>query len=161
MPRRFVEYQVALAAAEGFTVSGKIDRIDQDPMSASGIVQDYKSGAGAHSARQIAEDERLQVPLYILVLRDLVGIEPLGGLYRALAGARGARGLVLDGGGARGVRKQDHARRGQFWAHVDRAVERAQAAVARIRAGDVEHDPRGGTCPTWCDRWPMCRVKRA
>ena len=49
----------------------------------------------------------------------------------------------------------------EFWAHVDRAVERAQAAVARIRAGDVEHDPRGGTCPTWCDRWPMCRVKRA
>ena len=30
----------------------------------------------------------------MLVLRDLVGIEPLGGLYRALAGERQARGLL-------------------------------------------------------------------
>ena len=31
--------------------AGKIDRIDVDPFSARGIVQDYKSGKGAHSAR--------------------------------------------------------------------------------------------------------------
>ena len=31
----------------------------------------------------------------MLVLRDLVGIEPLGGVYRALAGARVTRGLLL------------------------------------------------------------------
>ena len=30
----------------------------------------------------------------------------------------------------------------------------------RIRAGDVKHDPKGGTCPTWCDLWTMCRVER-
>ena len=172
VPRRFevsfgtqgapVELQRGLDLG-GFTVSGKIDRIDQDPMSASGIVQDYKSGAGAHSARQIETEGKLQVPLYILALRDLVGIEPLGGLYRALAGAREARGLVLDSAAELipGTKDQDHLGETDFWAHVDRAVERAQAAVARIRAGDVEHDPRGGTCPTWCDRWPMCRVKRA
>ncbi len=172
VPRRFevsfgtqgapVELQRGLDLG-GFTVSGKIDRIDQDPMSASGIVQDYKSGAGAHSARQIETDAKLQVPLYILALRDLVGIEPLGGLYRALAGAREARGLVLESAQelVPGTKEQDHLDDTEFWAHVDRAVERAQAAVARIRAGDVEHDPRGGTCPTWCDRWPMCRVKRA
>ena len=40
---------------------------------------------------------------------------------------------------------------------------RAVAAgnAGRIRAGDVEHDPRGGECPSWCDLWPMCRVERA
>ena len=32
---------------------------------------------------------------------------------------------------------------------------------SRIRAGDVRHDPRGGDCPSWCDLWTMCRVKRA
>ena len=42
----------------------------------------------AHSARQIESELRLQIPLYMLVLRDLVGLEPLGGLYRPLAGAR-------------------------------------------------------------------------
>src|ERR671934_2068166 len=32
----------------GFTVSGKIDRIDRDPFGARGIVVDYKSGRSAH-----------------------------------------------------------------------------------------------------------------
>jgi hypothetical protein len=30
-----------------------------------------------------------------------------------------------------------------------------------MRAGDVHHDPREGTCPSWCQLAPMCRVKRA
>ena len=72
----------------GFMLSGKIDRIDVDPFSTRGIVVDYKSGKGSFSARQIDGERRLQVPLYLLVLRDLVGIEPLGGVYRALAGTR-------------------------------------------------------------------------
>ena len=57
-------------------------------------MQDYKSGKGSFSAQQIDDERRLQVPLYLLVLRDLVGIEPLGGVYRALSGARGARGML-------------------------------------------------------------------
>ena len=78
----------------GFTVSGKIDRIDRDPFGARGIVVDYKSGRTAHSAAEIERAQLLQIPLYMLVLRDLVGIEPLGGVYRALAGDGKARGLL-------------------------------------------------------------------
>ena len=83
------ELQRGLSLGEGLTLSGKIDRIDIDPFSARGIVQDYKSGVGAHSARDIDRELRLQIPLYVLVLRDLVGVEPLGGVYRALAGQAG------------------------------------------------------------------------
>ena len=79
---------------DGFSLTGKIDRIDVDPFSARAIVQDYKSGKTAHSAAKIESELRLQIPLYMLVLRDLVGMEPLGGLYRALAGERQARGLL-------------------------------------------------------------------
>src|SRR5262249_60298389 len=82
-----------IAPAPGLTLSGKIDGIDVDPFGARGIVQDYKSGKHAHSAAEIERELRLQVPLYMLVLRDLVGLEPLGGLYRPLAGTRRARGL--------------------------------------------------------------------
>jgi len=172
VPRRFeVTFGTSGAAVElqrglelgDFTVSGKIDRIDLDPMSARGIVQDYKSGK-AHSAAQIASEERLQIPLYILALRDLVGIEPLGGLYRGLAGAREARGLVL--ASARddvvpGLKSADYLEDGEFWGQVDRAQELARTAVGRMRDGDVRHDPRGGSCPTWCDLWTMCRIRRA
>jgi ATP-dependent helicase/DNAse subunit B len=147
-----------------FSLSGKIDRIDLDPFSARGIVQDYKSGQSAHSAAQIESEIRLQIPLYMLVLRDLLGIEPLGGLYRALAGERRARGLLRASAredGLPGFSARDYLDDEAFWAVVDRAVEHARTFVERIRSGDVRHDPRGGfPCPSWCELAPMCRVRR-
>ena len=62
-------------------------------------------------------------------------------------------GFVVDGLPGRGRVLARRSRPGK---------ERAAALVERIRAGDVEHDPRGGfPCPTWCDLWSMCRVRRA
>jgi ATP-dependent helicase/nuclease subunit B len=148
----------------GFTLSGKIDRIDLDPFSARGIVQDYKSGKTAHSAAQIESELKLQIPLYMLVLRDLIGIEPLGGIYRALAGKRDARGLLraeAKDDGVPGFSRNDYLDEDAFWGQVDRAQELARGFVDRIRSGDVRHDPKGGDCPPWCDRWPICRVRRA
>jgi ATP-dependent helicase/DNAse subunit B len=173
VPRRFEvsfgsdrsapELQRGLHLGDGLYLSGKIDRIDVDPFSARGIVQDYKSGRTVHSAKQIDEELKLQIPLYMLVLRDLVGIEPLGGVYRALAGARVTRGLLHSGAAddLPGYQRNDYLDDEEFWALVDTARERARGYAQRIRTGDVHHDPKGGTCPTWCDLWPMCRVERA
>ena len=125
-------------------------------------MQDYKSGRSAHSAKQIDEELKLQIPLYMLVLRDLVGIEPLGGVYRALAGARVTRGLLHAGAvdDLPGYQRNDYLEDGEFWSLVETARERARGYAQRIRAGDVRHDPKGGTCPTWCDLWTMCRIER-
>jgi len=171
VPRRFeVSFGSERAAPElqrglelgDFTVSGKMDRIDVDPFSARGIVQDYKSGK-AQSAARIDAEGRLQVPLYILALRDLVGIEPLGGLYRSLSREREARGLLREEyrDDVPGFADNDYLSEEAFWDAVAGAEERARQAVARVRRGDVRHDPRGGRCPSWCDRWPICRVERA
>jgi ATP-dependent helicase/DNAse subunit B len=173
VPRRFeVLFGTERSAPElkagldlgGFQLSGKIDRIDLDPFSARGIVQDYKSGKRAHSAAQIESELRLQIPLYMLVLRDLVGVEPIGGLYRALAGERSARGLLRESAkedGLPGFASRDYLDDDAFWAVVDKAVEHARGFVGRIRGGDVAHDPKGGfPCPSWCERAPVCRVRR-
>jgi ATP-dependent helicase/DNAse subunit B len=174
VPRRFeVSFGSERSAPElqrgldlgGFTLAGKIDRIDVDPFSARGVVQDYKSGKTAYSAAKIDSELRLQIPLYMLALRDLVGIEPLGGLYRALSGERAARGLLRASAredGVPGFAANDYRDEDEFWAQIDRAVEQGGAFVTRIRAGDVRHDPLGDAgCPAWCDLAPMCRVKRA
>ena len=148
----------------GFTVSGKIDRIDRDPFGARGIVVDYKSGRSAHTAAEIERELHLQIPLYMLVLRDLVGIEPLGGIYRALAGEGRARGLLRAEAredGLPGFQRNDYVDEETFWGQIERAQEHARAMVGRIRQGDVRHDPKRGTCPQWCELWPMCRVKRS
>ncbi len=159
------ELQRGLDLGDGITLSGKIDRIDVDPGSARGIVQDYKSGRTGHSAAEIEKELRLQIPLYMLVLRDLVGIEPLGGLYRPLAGERRARGLLR--AEARddvlpGFVANDYLEEDAFWAQVEGARDLARGLAQRIRAGDVRHDPKGTDgCPAWCDLWRMCRIRRA
>jgi len=171
VPRRFeVAFGTSSAPVElqrglelgGFTVSGKIDRIDVDPFSARGIVQDYKLGR-AHGARDIETERKLQIPLYILALRDLVGMEPLGGLYRGLTGTREARGLVRAEAREEvpGLKRPDYLPEEEFWRQVDEAQSRARAAVDRMHAGDVRTDPRSGECPRWCSLWTMCRVKRS
>jgi ATP-dependent helicase/DNAse subunit B len=156
------ELQRGLQLADDVWLSGKIDRIDVDPYSARGIVQDYKSGKKAHNAREIDREFRLQIPLYVLALRDLVGIEPLGGVYRALAGRRFTRGMLRET--ARedlpGFARDDYLDEETFWSHVESARERAADNARRIRAGDVKHDPKGDGCPAWCDLWPVCRVSR-
>jgi ATP-dependent helicase/DNAse subunit B len=174
VPRRFEvsfgsertapELQRGFELAPGVMLGGKIDRIDVDPFSARGIVQDYKSGKTGHSAAQIESERRLQIPLYMLVLRDLVGIEPLGGLYRPLAGERKPRGLLRDDArddGVPGLVKNDYLDEDEFWGRVERSRELAVGLVERIRGGDVRHDPKTGECPTWCELWTMCRVRRA
>jgi hypothetical protein len=157
------ELQRGLPLGDGLALSGKIDRVDIDPFSASGIVQDYKSGKGAHSARDIDRELRLQIPLYLLVLRDLVGVEPLGGVYRALSGKRVTRGM-LRGSAADtlpGFARNDYLDDDAFAAQIETARERAATYAQRIRAGDVRHDPKGDGCPSWCDLWPICRVERS
>lgn len=157
------ELQRGLQLAEGTWLSGKIDRVDVDPFSARGIVQDYKSGRRAPSAQEIDRELRLQIPLYVLALRDLVGLEPLGGVYRALAGKRVTRGMLR--ASARedlpGFARHDYLDEEAFWGQVEAARTRAAENAERIRAGDVLHDPKDGECPTWCDLWPMCRVERS
>ncbi len=173
VPRRFEvlfggeraapELQRGLDLGGGITLSGKIDRIDVDPFGARGIVQDYKSGKHAYSAREIESELRLQIPLYMLVLRDLVGLEPLGGLYRPLAGERRPRGLVrsAEAETLAGYARSDYYDEDAFWSVVENARLKAGELAQRIREGDVRHDPKGGECPAWCDLWPMCRVERA
>ncbi len=100
----------------------------------------------------------------MLVLRDLVGVEPLGGVYRPLAGDRKARGLLR--ADARedalpGYVSNDYLDDDAFWAQVEGAKAKALELAERIGRGDVQHDPKGGECPAWCDLWPMCRVQRA
>jgi ATP-dependent helicase/DNAse subunit B len=144
----------------GVVVSGKIDRVDRDPMGARGIVVDYKSGA-ASSASDIRDKDLLQLPLYMLVLRDQLGLEPVGGVYVPVGGGRRPRGMLRAGADAiPGFSSRDYLESEEFDEAVETARSTAVGLVERIRAGDVRHDPQGGTCPHWCDLWRMCRKER-
>ena len=95
-------------------------------------MHDYKSGRSAHSAAQIQQEQRLQIPLYMLVLRDLVGVEPLGGLYRPLAGERKPRGLLRASAKEElpGYARNDYLDDDEFWSRLETARDDARAARA-------------------------------
>ena len=45
----------------------------------------------------MGDEQQLQVALYLLAVRELLGLEPVAALYQPLVGARlAARGLVRD-----------------------------------------------------------------
>jgi PD-(D/E)XK nuclease superfamily len=130
-------------AEAGLGISGRVDRIDLAADGRTAIVRDYK-GRTVHPAARWERDRRLQVALYLLAVRDLLGYAPAAGLYQPLAGpALQARGLVragLDGPWTRTDVVDDEA----FEAVLEQARAMAVAAARAIRAGELR------SCPELC-----------
>lgn len=81
----------------GLEVTGRVDRIDVDP-GGGALVRDYKNRT-VHAGAKWADDGRLQVALYALAARELLGLEPVGAVYQPLGGPDlRPRGLVCSGG---------------------------------------------------------------
>jgi superfamily I DNA/RNA helicase/RecB family exonuclease len=79
-------------------VRGVIDRVDIDGAGRA-IVRDYKSGApqAGWPVARWSQEGTLQVALYMLVVRELLALDPVGGLYQPLRGNLRARGVVAAG----------------------------------------------------------------
>jgi RecB family exonuclease len=139
------------AGEEAIAVRGVIDRVDVAPDGRRAVVRDYKSG-GARSEYQggrWSTERRLQVALYMLAVRDLLGLQPVAGLYQPLGGRDlRARGLFLRGEevGAELMGNDARDREG-LEAGLEDAAARAVAVAARLRSGRVR------PCPETCSRW--------
>ncbi len=142
----------ALALGEGpdrVMVRGLIDRVDVDDRGHA-IVRDYKSGARRPewSAARWSGDRQLQVALYMLVVRELLGLDPVAGFYQPLRGDDlRARGVFVKGAdvGA-GVFGTDAREAGEVQAMLADAADRAVALAASLRAGELT------PCPQTCSR---------
>jgi ATP-dependent helicase/DNAse subunit B len=133
---------------EPVTVRGVIDRVDVDPEDRRAIVRDYKSGAHRPewAGDRWSGDGMLQVALYMLAVRDLLGLEPVAGLYQPLTGRDlRARGVFLEHAPVRGelvaTDKRDPA---ALAAELEDAKRRAVELAARLRSGELT--PRPDTC---------------
>jgi len=129
---------------------GLIDRVDVDPAGRRAIVRDYKSGSARpeHQGARWQADGQLQVALYMLAVRQLLGLEPVAGLYQPLGGGDlRARGIYLRDVPV-GVRvfATDARSPEDLERQLGDAIERALALAARLRAGELE------PCPATCSR---------
>jgi ATP-dependent helicase/DNAse subunit B len=139
----------ALELDEDVRLRGIIDRVDSDG-GGHAIVRDYKSGSARpeHQGARWATDRQLQVALYMIAVRELLGLEPVAGFYQPLGGGDlRARGVFLKGA-APGERLVGNDGRDpdELEALLDEARARAVALAARLRAGSLE------PCPATCSR---------
>jgi hypothetical protein len=144
-----------LTVGEGVRVTGRVDRVDVGPGGAA-VVRDYK-GRVVVGGGKWADEQQLQVALYLLAVRDLLGLEPVAGLYQPLVGRRlGARGLVRDDVPGRYTRTDLFDADG-FAAALEDARELAERTAAELHAGGIK------PCPERCSnrgcRYPaICRA---
>ena len=122
-----------------------IDRVDVDG-EGHAIVRDYKSGARRQgwAAANWAADRQLQVALYMLVVRELLGLDAVAGFYQPLRGDDlRARGVFAKGSavGVRRGRRPTRVTAEELDAMLADAAERAVALAAALRAGELTPVP--------------------
>ena len=97
---------------------------------AEAIVYDYK-GRNAVESASWRKKRKYQIALYILAARDVLGLEPIGGLYQPLGGkdqrAARARARATPTPGLRHGRRPTATRRDGFDAIVDGVAARTCA----------------------------------
>ena len=130
-------------------VRGIVDRVDADE-DGHAVVRDYKSGGTRpeYQGARWALDRQLQVALYMLVVRELLKLEPVAGFYQPLGGGDlRSRGVFLEDAKVGGSVVANDARDQQQLDEIlDDARVRSIALATRLRAGELE------PCPTHCSR---------
>jgi ATP-dependent helicase/DNAse subunit B len=155
--------QPALALTEGLGIRGRIDRVDT--WDGHFLVRDYKGGSKAPAWARWEKERRLQVALYMLAVRELLELQPAGGVYVPLRGKdRRPRGVVLDE-----LREElgdsfvdtDRASAEEIEHQLELARQRAIELAGGLRSGQVRPCP--STC-SWnnsgCSYPSICRVER-
>jgi ATP-dependent helicase/DNAse subunit B len=155
----------AVALGEGserIFLRGVVDRVDVDPDgSGRALVRDYKSGSRRpeQQGARWATDRRLQVALYMIAVRELLGLDPVAGLYQPLGGADlRPRGVFLKGAhvGSRVV-GTDARDREALDEVLDDARARAVSLASELRSGVLKPCPE--TCSRDGCRYPgICRI---
>jgi RecB family exonuclease len=135
---------------ERIRLRGVIDRVDVAEDARRAIVRDYKSGSTRqeYAGARWGVERQLQVALYMLAVRELLGLDPVAGVYQPLGGGDlRARGLFRDDADAGSCLVATDARSGEALdAELDEAAARAIALAARLRAGELV------PCPETCSR---------
>jgi ATP-dependent helicase/DNAse subunit B len=146
-------------ALDGVEVTGRVDRLDVDPAGGAAIVRDYKNKV-AHPRARWAEEGRLQVALYLIAARELLGLEPVAGVYQPLGGRELAvRGLAREDAPGTYV-TTDVADPGEFADALETARARAEEAARELHAGRIRPCPERCT-PRGCAYPAICRAGEA
>ena len=146
---------------------GRIDRIDVAGDGRSAIVRDYKTAKRVPRAAEFVDRGTLQIQLYMRVVREVLELEPVAGLYQPLGASdprhRRPRGIAVSGDerleGLDLVRS-DRREPEELERTLEQAETTAIEAAGEMRAGLIDRRPIGGVCPKYCNFQSICRLER-
>jgi len=130
-----------IPAAEGdILLKGTVDRVDVDPATGRAVVIDYKKSS-RNLREKLKKGHEIQLPIYLLAVRSLLGLEPAGFEHRVLkTGRREDAGLSDE----------------DMENLLAETEDRVRQAVRRIRAGEITVESRD--CK-FCEFDAVCRVE--
>jgi ATP-dependent helicase/DNAse subunit B len=146
----------------GVRVRGKIDRVDV--WDGHALVRDYKSGKSADSYKVASweKENRFQAALYMLAARELLQLEPAGGVYVPLGGQdRRPRGMVaaeVEEVGSDFV-ATDRLDRERFEERLEWARGRIADTAEGIRGGRLRCSPDSCAWNGGCSYPSVCRCE--
>ncbi len=146
-------------------IGGRVDRIDIDRENKRFLVIDYKTGNRKITGSQIARGESLQLPLYILAVKELLlpDYEPIGGLYYHLSDLSCNTGILQ--ADLLPERLPISARSSTLfpkdrWESLFRLVRgRVGEIVSQIKR--EQFTPSEEPCEPWCPWKDLCKIRRS
>ncbi|MBK5225368.1 MAG: PD-(D/E)XK nuclease family protein [Thermoleophilia bacterium] len=144
---------------------GRIDRVDIHKGTNQAVVIDYKTSVDDNLPPQkhFERTGTIQVPLYMLALREIWGLEPVGGEYYGIVGKR-RRGLYLDAFADILGKDSSEPYSGEFVEAevfeeiIETARRMALEAAEGIRSGCFDCKPREEKTCKYCNLGGVCRV---
>jgi RecB family exonuclease len=149
-----------LRLSDDVALAGRIDRIDVGPDGRSALIYDYKGRTTTDGAHWVS-DRKWQVALYLIAVKELLDLQPAGGLYQPL-GSRDLRprgALLADADPGLDVVGRDRREPDDLDRLVDDVVAEVLRAVAELRSGALQ--PRPATCAYGggCSYPMICRAE--
>ncbi len=134
---------IPVGEGDELRLRGFIDRLDRE-VSGGVRVVDYKAGSTLISATEIADGQRVQLPLYALAVHQALGLgEVSGGFYWHVGSARASSfRLEKFEGGVQGA--------------IQTALAYTHAYVTAIRQGKFPPRPPTKGCPRHCPATAFC-----
>jgi RecB family exonuclease len=148
-----------LELGDGVRMRGRIDRIDRTP-AGEAVLVDYKSGK-VSPVKKWLEEGKLQLPLYMLAVEQLLGMPAVAGLYQPLSGRLQARGVIdADAELELDAVRNDVLDHDEVRELLEQAATSAREIAAQAAAGQLEARPSSCAWGGGCSYPSICRCER-
>ena len=156
---RYFEYEIPkekpVVVGSGknkFSLQGKIDRVDVDAENKNFVISDYKR-ARSFEKKSLENGTSLQLPLYLLAVQNLLGLNPAGGQLLNMKEMKPS-GFYSEVVTEAKKKLSDQ----EFDEILERALRYSVRLLEELKSGKITVEPRD--CREGCGYVSVCRIEK-